>query len=56
MAKYALSEIGVANRIEEAVKAVLKKGYRTKDLANYGAKVVCSTSEMGAVIAKEIEK
>ncbi len=54
MARFALGEIEVADRIESAIKNVLHEGYRTKDLANYGAKVVCTTSQMGDVIARKI--
>lgn len=51
MLRYALGEIAAADKIDEAVKRALKEGYRTKDLAQYDAKEVCSTSEMGSIIA-----
>lgn len=51
MLRYALSENEAADKIDEAVKRTLKEGYRTKDLAQYDAKEVCSTSEMGSIIA-----
>ena len=54
MARFALGEVEVADRIESAIKSVLHEGYRTKDLANYGAKAVCTTSQMGDVIARKI--
>ena len=45
-----------ADKIESAVKRALKEGYRTKDLAQYDAKEVCSTSEMGSIIANYAAK
>ncbi len=56
MLRYALGENDAANRIESAVKRALKEGYRTKDLAQYDAKEVCSTSEMGSIIANYAAK
>ena len=47
-----LGEINAANRIDNAIKTVLKEGYRTKDLSNFDAKEVVSTSEMGNLIAE----
>jgi 3-isopropylmalate dehydrogenase len=40
MLRFALGESKAADRIENAIKQVLKDGYRTKDLANFGAKEV----------------
>jgi 3-isopropylmalate dehydrogenase len=51
-----LGEIKAANRIDNAIKAVLKEGYRTKDLANFDAKEVVSTEEMGSLIAEYATK
>ncbi|MDD3476901.1 MAG: 3-isopropylmalate dehydrogenase, partial [Sulfurimonas sp.] len=51
MLRYALGEHEAADKIDAAVKRALKEGYRTKDLAQYDAKEVCSTSEMGSIIA-----
>ncbi len=51
MMRFALNEKSAADRIELAVKKALKDGYRTKDLASYGAKEVCSTTEIGSIIA-----
>jgi 3-isopropylmalate dehydrogenase len=51
MLRYALGEIKAADKIDNAVKRALKEGYRTKDLAQYEAKEVCSTSEIGSIIA-----
>ncbi len=41
-----------ANKIREAIKKVLAEGYRTKDIANFDAKEVVTTSEMGSLIAE----
>jgi len=51
-----LNEKEAANKIKEAIKAVLKDGYRTKDLANFDAKEVVTTSEMGSLIAEYVNK
>lgn len=51
MLRYALGEHGAADRIDYGIKQALAQGYRTKDLANYDAKEICSTSEMGSIIA-----
>ncbi len=40
----------------QQLKKALKDGYRTGDLAAYDAKVVVGTSEMGDVIANNINK
>lgn len=54
MLRYALHEQNAANRIENAVAKVLNEGYRTKDLAAFDAKEICSTSEIGSIIASYI--
>lgn len=56
MFRYSLNEPKVADRIELAVKEVLKDGYRTKDLSEFGAKEVCSTSEIGSIIANRVSR
>jgi len=56
MLRYALGENEAADKIDTAVKRALKEGYRTKDLAQYDAKEVCSTSEMGSIIANYVAK
>ncbi|MCW8895113.1 3-isopropylmalate dehydrogenase [Sulfurimonas sp.] len=56
MLRYALGEVDAADKIEAAIKRALKEGYRTKDLAQYDAKEVCSTSEMGSIIANYVAK
>ncbi len=54
MLKYAFGEHQAAKAIEEAVKKALKDGYRTKDIANYEAKEVCTTGDMGSIISNYI--
>lgn len=56
MLGYALAQEEAAQCIQKAVAAVLKDGYRTKDLANYDAKEICTTAEMGAIISDYIQK
>ncbi len=56
MLRYALGENEAADKIDAAIKRALKEGYRTKDLAQYDAKEVCSTSEMGSIIANYAAK
>ena len=47
-----LGENRGAQKIRNAIKKVLKEGYRTKDIASFGAKKVVNTKEMGDLIAK----
>ncbi|MDF1874909.1 3-isopropylmalate dehydrogenase [Sulfurimonas sp. SAG-AH-194-I05] len=54
MLRYALGEIEAADKIDAAIKKALREGYRTQDLALFDAKEVCSTSEMGSLIANYI--
>ena len=56
MLRFALGENEAADKIDAAIKRALKEGYRTGDLAQFDAKEVCSTSEMGSIIANYIEK
>ncbi len=56
MLRYALGENCAAEKIDNAIKRALKEGYRTKDLAQYDAKEVCSTSEIGSIIANYAAK
>ncbi len=56
MLRFALGENEAADKIDAAIKRALKEGYRTQDLAQFDAKEVCSTSEMGSIIANYIEK
>jgi len=54
MLRYALGEIEAADKIDNAIKKALSEGYRTGDLSQFDAKEVCSTSEMGSIIANNI--
>ena len=56
MLRYALGENEAANCIENAIKAVLKDGYRTKDIAKFDAVEICTTSEIGSIISDYIKK
>lgn len=56
MLRYALKQERAASKIERAVAMALKEGFRTKDIASYGAKEVCSTSELGSIIASFVSK
>jgi 3-isopropylmalate dehydrogenase len=56
MLRYALNENVAADKIDAAIKRALAEGYRTQDLAQFDAKEICSTSEMGSIIANYIEK
>ncbi len=56
MLKYSLNEEESSNIIQEAIKNVLKDGYRTKDLSSFDAKEVLSTSQMGDIIVEYINK
>ena len=52
MLRFQFGEERAADRIEQAIKQVLKEGYRTKDLSSFDAKEVVTTSEMGSLIAQ----
>ncbi|MEO1954347.1 MAG: isocitrate/isopropylmalate family dehydrogenase, partial [Campylobacterales bacterium] len=56
MLRYALGEIEAADQIDNAIKRTLQEGYRTGDLSQFDAKEVCSTSEMGSIIANYATK
>jgi len=56
MLRYALGEEEAANKIDDAIKKALAKGYRTGDLAAYDAVEVVSCSQMGDIIAKFVSK
>ncbi|MDX1295698.1 MAG: 3-isopropylmalate dehydrogenase [Sulfurimonadaceae bacterium] len=56
MLRFALGLNKAADRIDNAIKQALSEGYRTKDLAQFDAKEVCSTSEMGSIIANYAAK
>ena len=52
MLRYALGENSAADRIDAGIKETLAQGYRTRDMAAYDAKVICTTSQMGSMIAQ----
>ncbi|RUM67371.1 MAG: 3-isopropylmalate dehydrogenase, partial [Sulfurospirillum sp.] len=54
MLRFALDEVAAADKIDKAIKSVLEDGYRTKDISQFGAKEVCSTTEMGSIIANRV--
>ena len=49
MLRYSLQQPAAADRVEAAVKKVLKEGYRTADIVEAGAKKV-GTKEMGTAV------
>ncbi len=54
MLRFSLNEAEAADKIEAAVKAVLKDGLRTKDTARFGAVRVLGCVEMGTEIAARV--
>jgi len=54
MFTYSFNMPEVESAIDSAVKRVLSKGYRTKDIHSPG-KTLVSTDKMGDLIAKELE-
>jgi len=56
MLRYALGEDEAADKIDDAIKKALAKGYRTGDLGAYDAVEVVSCSQMGDIIAKFVSK
>ena len=56
MLRYAFGEVEAANKIDYAIKKALSDGYRTQDLAQFDAKEICSTSEIGSIIANNIHR
>lgn len=53
MMRYSFGLDEAAIDIENAVKSVLKTGYRTQDIFSQGTQLV-GTTQMGDLIAKEI--
>ena len=53
MFKYSFENETVTQCIDNAVKSVLKKGFRTRDILSYGQTEV-STSKMGDEVLKEL--
>ena len=56
MLRYSLNEPKAADIIENSIKAALKDGYRTKDLASFDAKEVLNTKQIGDLIVKYINE
>ncbi len=54
--KYSLNEIKASVLVDNAISKTLSEGYRTLDLAKYGAKKICKTDEIGSIIAGNIGK
>ena len=54
MLRYSLNLDQEADAVEQAVKRVLKKGYRTVDIMSEGC-IQVSTTQMGDLLATEIE-
>ena len=54
MLRYSLNQAPLADKINAAVNVVLDQGYRTKDIAAVGDKIV-GTEEMGDLIVDAIE-
>ncbi len=51
MLRYELGQTKAADRIDAAIERALKEGYRTGDISAFDAVEICSTSEMGTIIA-----
>ncbi len=56
MLRYAFGEVVAADRIDNAIKQALAEGYRTKDISQFDAVELCSTNEMGSIIANYAAK
>lgn len=56
MLESSLDNIEAANAVRGAIERVLKAGNRTKDIANFGCARLCSTQEMGSLIAQEVAR
>lgn len=54
MLRYSFGENQAADAIDNAIKKAMKDGFRTKDLAAFGAIEVVNTSKMGDIIASNI--
>ena len=55
MFEYSLNKKIIAEKINDAVRSVLKKGFRTKDIYSEN-KVLLSTSEMGDKVLEEMKE
>jgi 3-isopropylmalate dehydrogenase len=56
MMRYSFKEVEIADRIDGAIKEFLQDGYRTKDIASFDAKEICTTTEVGSIIATKVCK
>jgi 3-isopropylmalate dehydrogenase len=56
MLGYSFGELEASKKIELGVEKAINDGYRTKDIASFGAKELVSTSKMGDIIAGNIER
>lgn len=56
MLRFAFGENEAADKIDKAIDRVLKEGYRTKDISSYDANEICSTTEIGSIIANYASK
>jgi len=56
MLRFAFGETKASDRIDRAIEEFLKDGYRTKDLASFGAVEVVTTQEAGSIIADKVCK
>ncbi len=56
MLRYSLQQEEAANAIDKAINKVLKDGYRTRDIASFGAKSLCTTDDMGTLIANIVSR
>ncbi|MCX7983195.1 MAG: 3-isopropylmalate dehydrogenase [Syntrophales bacterium] len=55
MFRHSLAEPGIALAIEEAVRLILKEGYRTKEIWHDGEKLI-GTSEMGDLVVGKLSE
>lgn len=56
MLRHSFKQDEAAKSIENAIVKALKQGYRTQDIASFGAKNLCSTDDMGSLIANFVSK
>ena len=55
MFEYSLDKKVIAEKINDAVRSVLEKGFRTKDIYSEN-KILLSTNEMGDKVLEEIKE
>ncbi|MDE7448290.1 MAG: 3-isopropylmalate dehydrogenase [Helicobacter sp.] len=56
LVRHSFGQEQPAKSIENAIIKALKQGYRTPDIASFGAKNLCSTDDMGSLIADLVSK